>query len=175
MDQGRSFERITIDDLARLGEIAAADRERFFDGRPEYRERIVCTAMCQGAALHYVDLDRGLFEPNGIKDFDVWTFFAEIPGERFPADRRMTHVDLGPSKFGQWDGEPERFRRFKGRRVDLLMRSLPGSIDSDPMIALRCYLRAARTSSAKQLAGKAAVLIDPASRRGEIAWPETFA
>lgn len=173
MVSDRSYEAITTDDLARLGEIAAADQGRFFMGRPEYRDRILCTALCQGAGLHYSDVATRRANPNGIKDFDVWTFFAAIPAERFPADRRMTHVDLGPSKFGRWDGEPKEFRHYRGRRVDLLMRALPVPVDADPVAALRSYLTQARTSSAKQLSAKGVVLLDPASQRGTIVWPST--
>lgn len=173
MDPGRSYEVVTNDDLGRLAEIARIDRERFFARRPEYRGRELCTTLCQGAALHFVDVAQGRPVPNGVKDFDVWTFFAAVPGERFPADRRMTHVDYGPSKFGTWDGEPPPWRHYRGRRVDLLMRALPVSVESDPAPALRSYLRAARTKSASVLAAKGVVLIDPVDRRSEIVWPST--
>jgi hypothetical protein len=33
-------------------------------------DSLVCVALCQGAALHFVDGE------NGVKDFDVWTFYA---------------------------------------------------------------------------------------------------
>ena len=171
MDSGRSYLPITPDDLRPLRRIAESDRERFFDGRPEYRDRVVCVALCQGAGLHYVDVVRGSPSPNGVKDFDVWSFFAAIPDARFPADRRNMHVDLGPTKFGRWAGEPPRFRHYQGRRVDLLMRALPVEADADPVGALTDYLRAAPTKSARLLAAKGVVLIDPADRRGEIVWP----
>lgn len=171
MNSGRSYEAITTDDLARLGDIAAVDRERFFKRRPEYRDRLLCSALCQGAGLHYVEVAAGKAETNGIKDFDVWSFFSAIPGERFPADRRRTYVDLGKSKFGRWDGEAKVCQHFKGRRVDLLVRALPVPVDADPVSALRSYLAAARTGSAKFLAKKGVVLIDPLDRRGKIVWP----
>jgi hypothetical protein len=41
-----------------LSVIAAEDRESRFARRPRwavYRDRILCVALCQGAALHYVD------------------------------------------------------------------------------------------------------------------------
>jgi hypothetical protein len=65
---GYSYERITKRDLFRLLEIAQADRNEFFSRRPRrksyrYRSLILCTALCQGAALHYVHGE------NGIKDF----------------------------------------------------------------------------------------------------------
>lgn len=170
-DPARSYAAIDDADLARLSDVASEDRERFFRVRPEYRERLLCVALCQGAGLHYVDVDAGEQEPNGVKDFDVWSFFAAIPGQRFPADRRMTHVDLGPSKFGRWPDEPDRFRHYRGRRVDMLMRALPVGVDADPATALRSYLGESRTGSARRLAAKGVVLIDAAVRRGEVVWP----
>lgn len=70
----RSYEKIESKDLTRLGTLASKDRERFFSRNPDlsrlYRDRVlgVAVALCQGAALHFVD------GQNGIKDFDVWTF-----------------------------------------------------------------------------------------------------
>lgn len=171
MDVERSLKAITDEDLGVLAKLAAEDRERFYVGRPEYRSRVVCVALCQRAALHYVDMAERASAANGVKDFDVWSFFASVPGHRFPADRRMTHVDLGPSKFGRWTGEPPSFCHFSGRRVDMLMRSLPVELGADPADALADYLREGRTVSARRLAAKAAVLINPIQRRGEIVWP----
>lgn len=159
-----------MSDLQHLGRVAAIDRERFYQKRPEYRDRLLCVALCQGAAKHFVDMQNDSPDPNGVKDFDVWSFFAAIPGERFPADRRNVGVDFGPSKFGQREGETHpRFRHFVGRNVDLLMRSLPVPMSAEPTAALREYLREARTKSAQELAAKAVVLIEPAA--GTIVWP----
>lgn len=169
----RSYEPIEPADLRLLGQVAAEDRELFYRGRPEFRDRLLCVALCQGAAKHYVDVARGAPSPNGVKDFDVWSFFAAVPGERFPADRRNRHVDFGPSKFGRWDNEPDRFRAFTGRRVDLLMRALPVLLGADPVLALREYLGEARTRSAGELAAKAVVLIEPEHLLGTIVWPDT--
>ncbi|MFG1872266.1 hypothetical protein [Micromonospora arborensis] len=121
--------------------------------------------------MHFVDIANGMVNPNGVKDFDVWSFFAAIPGQRFPAYRRNAHVDFGPSKFGRWSRELPRFRHFQGRRIDLFMRILPVNTDAEPAAALREYLRAGRTESARRLATKGVVLMDPAERRGEIVWP----
>jgi hypothetical protein len=171
MDTGRSYKAIVDHDLDRLSALAGADRERFFVKRPEYRHRLIGVALCQGAGLHYRDIASGKAKPNGIKDFDVWSFFAAIPGQRFPADRRMTHVDFGPSRFGRWIDEPARFRHYQGRRVDLLMRALLVDPHSDPVEALRRYVREASTVSAKRLAAKGVVMIDPVTIRGQIVWP----
>ena len=75
----------------------------------------------------------------------------------------------GPSKFGRYPGDPP---RYSGRRVDLLGRSLPAVSGADPADAIRRYLAARRTNSAKALAAKAVVLIDPQNRAGEIVWPK---
>jgi hypothetical protein len=111
--------------------------------------------------LHYVN------GRNGVKDFDVWSFYAQHDDGPFPARWRGTR-DFGPSKFGRYSGDPP---RYAGRRVDLLGRSLPAATGTDPAQAIRDYLAAGRTYSARALAAKAAVLIDPADRVGEIVWP----
>lgn len=167
---GRSYERIDKRTFERLSRIARTDRARFLESRPEYRGRLICVALCQGAGLHYVDMVRGRRRPNGVKDFDVWSFFATIPGERFPAYRRSTSVDFGPSKFGRWKGEPPRFRNFEGRRVDLLMRDLDAGVGTDPVSALRCWLEEGRTASQRALAAKGVVLVQAKRLRGKIVW-----
>ncbi len=171
MSGDRSYEHIDSQDLALLARLAAENREQFFAGRPEFRDRLLCVALCQGAGQHYVDVANGSTTPNGVKDFDVWSFFAAIPGERFPAAIRNSHVDLGPSKFGQYPNEPERFAGFSGRRIDLFLRALPVEVDADPAEALRAYLAGRRTNSAGHLAMKGVVLIEPDARRGEVVWP----
>ena len=61
-----------------------------------------------GAALHYLD------GTNGVKDFDVWSFYAERGDGPFPYRWRGT-ADYGPSKFGRYPDDPP---SFTGRRVD---------------------------------------------------------
>jgi hypothetical protein len=171
IDSGRSYEPIEPADLQLLAHIGAEDREMFYQRRPEYCGRLLCVALCQRAGKHYVDIARASSSPIGVKDFDVWSFFAAIPGERFPADKRNRHVDFGPSKFERWPDELERFRHFTGRRVDLLMRALPVPLDADPVAALRAYLVEATTTSARALAAKGVVLIEPRRLLGTIVWP----
>jgi hypothetical protein len=163
-DPGRSYEPLTVRDLARLAEIARADREARFRRRPRwavYRDRVLCVALCQGAARHYVD------GATGIKDIDVWTFYAEHPEGPFPP-RWMTKVDLGPSRFGRWPGDPP---RFTGRRIDLVARSLPAPPDADPVSALRDYLSEGRTETARALAEKPVILLEPEPLSGSVIWP----
>jgi hypothetical protein len=51
--------------------------------------RLLGRALCQGAALHYVN------GKNGVRDFDVWSFYARHDDWPFPARWRGTG-DFGP-------------------------------------------------------------------------------
>lgn len=164
-DSARSYHRIEISDLLRLDDLAAEDEEALFQRAPlgagRYRDRLLCRALCQGAALHYVD------GANGVKDFDVWSFYRALDSGPYPY-RRVARADLGVTKFGRWPGDEG---RYAGRRVDLIGRSLTAESTADPVAVLRAYLRAGVTESARQLAATAAVLINPRNRAGEIVWP----
>lgn len=163
MSNQRSYEKITLDDLRRLADIARADRQAFFARKPRwsrYSTRILCVALCQGAALHYVD------GRNGIKDLDVWTFFSQYPGDPFPY-RRHAVRDFGDPKFGRSPSEPN----YVGRNVDLLGRSLEYPVDADPVAVLHQYLAHPKTKSAGLLSQKAVVLLEPSHLLGRVAWP----
>src|SRR5579862_2683034 len=160
-DSDRSLERIEITDLLRLAALAADAEAELFRRNPQgsgrYAGCLLGRALCQGAALHYVN------GSNGVKDFDVWSFYAQYDDWPFPPRWRGTR-DFGPSKFGRYSGDPP---RYAGRRVDLLGRSLPAAPATDPAFAIQRYLAGRRTTSAKALAAKAVVLIDPPNRVGE--------
>ena len=160
----RSYERITRGDLVRLAEIARLDREDLFARKPRYRAlngRLLCVALCQGAALHYLD------GKNGVKDFDVWTFFAAHPdAPDFPWRRRRA-VDFGDPEFGPSPDKPG----FVGRHVDLLGRSLDVTEDAAATAAIRKYLSEGHTETARRLAEKAVVLLEPSDRLGAVIWP----
>lgn len=180
----RSYAQLTNEHLARLFDLASSDHAKFMDTRPEYADRRVAVTLAQGAALHYLD------GRNGVKDLDVWTFYAAIPGKRWPYAKRHVHVDFGPSELGRplysladarTDHERNQWHRWAtthtGRRVDLFMRSLEVSPDAEPehvTVALRNWLhRGARRQASKSawhLARKAMVLLDPAAR-GQQVWP----
>ena len=78
----RSLARIDRNDLLRLAKLAADVEAGLFTRHPHgagrYAGRLVCRALCQGAALHYLD------ERNGVKDFDVWSFYAARDDGPFP-------------------------------------------------------------------------------------------
>jgi hypothetical protein len=124
-ESARSLERIDGDDLLRLAELAAEVEASMFERNPtgagRYAGRLLCRALCQGAALHYLDAT------NGVKDFDVWSFYAERDDGPFPYRWRGT-ADYGPSKFGRY---PSDAPTYTGRRVDFLGRSLRVPRDAD--------------------------------------------
>jgi hypothetical protein len=161
----RSYVPITEADLRRLAALAAEDRRDLFARKPDtgrsYADRLFAVALCQGAALHYID------KKSGIKDLDVWSFYEEHPRRAYPYRRRAKR-DFGDPKFGTTDDSAQ----FIGRRVDLIGRSIPGADRSAPVETLRRYLRAGATESARRLAEKAVVLIEPSSLMGTIVWPE---
>jgi hypothetical protein len=161
----RSFVKIEASDLERLGVLCREDREEFFSRHPKwqrlYADRIMCIALCQGAAIHYVN------GKNGVKDFDVWTFYAERRDAAFPWRRRGTK-DYGLSKFGKHPDDVG----YIGRRVDLLARSLPFAVTADPVQSIQAYLAGGRTKTANALSRKAVILIEPQGLMGQISWPQ---
>ncbi|MCK4125575.1 MULTISPECIES: hypothetical protein [Ralstonia solanacearum species complex] len=158
----RSFELIDADDLARFALIALRDRDDFF-ARYARAQHFLCSALCQGAAKHYVD------RINGVKDIDVWSFFVKTEGVPDFNARRRVERDLGPSKFGVHPHDMK--RGFTGRRVDLLGRSIDVTPGEGPVEALRRYLSERRTGSASHLQKKAVVLLEPRELAGTVVWP----
>lgn len=120
---------ITDEHLRRLAEFAKADRDGLFRRNPHlavYRHRILMTALCQGAALHFVN---GI---NGVKDLDVYTFYAQHPGVGYPYRRRGV-ADFGDSEHGRHPDD----HHLVGRRVDMLGRALKVSPSAEPIAAVR--------------------------------------
>ena len=78
----RSLAPIGRGDLLRLGVLAAEAEAGLFARHPHgagrYAGRLLCRALCQGAALHFLD------GKNGVKDFDVWSFYAALDDGPFP-------------------------------------------------------------------------------------------
>ena len=161
--EGRSYAAIGADDLQKLARIARQDREAFFKEHPQwaklYAHRVLCAALCQGAALHYIE------HQTGVNDFDVYTFFWKHSARELPY-RRLKSYDFGDSKFGRSSDRPD----FVGRRVDCLMRSIECRNEEDAAAAIRRYLVQGKTQTARLLAAKAVVMLEPDC--GKILWPE---
>ena len=163
----RSYEKIAKPDLRKLLAFSNQDRQEFFNRNLRWRKlyayRIMCVALCQGAALHYYD------GKNGVKDFNVWTFYYEHSKGPFPY-RRRGEKDFGISKFGCHPSDAE---NFKGRRIELMGRSLKVRKSSDPIKAIQNYLDNSPTKSANILRKKPVVFLAPKRYMGKIVWPET--
>jgi len=164
IQESRSLVPIARSDLARLAKLATTDRSKFIANNPR-RNALVgayrCTALCQGAALHFLD------GKNGVKDFDVWSFYAGT-SRTFPP-RRLASVDYGLPKFGRSSDRPD----VIGRRVDLLGRGLAfpaAGGTSDLVAAVYEYLERGETATARRLSEKAVGMIDPPELRGTIVW-----
>lgn len=161
----RSFERITRTDLKKLARVARTEREDFFERHPEwailYRKRILCTALCQDAALHFIN------GSTGVKDFDVWTFYAEHPEAPYPF-QHIGKSDFGKSRFGR---DPVNPGAYHGRRVELRGRSLDCRPGDDMIEVVQQYLKSGETPSARELREKAVILIEPEPFLGYVVWP----
>ncbi len=109
---GRSPARIDRSDLPRLAMIAAEARSRPVRAPPHgagsYAGRLICRALCQGAAQHYLD------GRSGVKDFDVWSFYAARGDGPFPYRWRGT-ADYGPVEVRALPLGPAVVRRPPGR------------------------------------------------------------
>jgi hypothetical protein len=159
----RSFERIKRDDLDRLAQIALDDFAALWQRKKRlsvYADRLRLICLCQGAAQHYVHGDRG------VQDFDLWGFFQEVSGRQFPPRRPATH-DFGPSRFGR---NPDDGPKYKGRRVDVMGRSISIPTSTPPIESVRRYFEAKRTDSARLLAERPVIVVWPLEERGRIIW-----
>jgi hypothetical protein len=171
----RYYGKLRAEDLDRLLELELElerDWRKSLEIRKDhwrlYANRLLCVCLAQGGALHLIDGE------NGIKDFDVYRFFAAHPARPQPDPaiyRGKTHCDFGPSRFGKrTDAEAvARFPRFTGRNVDIFSVALPVAPDIDPALAIQALLGAPKTRTERELAAKAVVIIEPRPLR--IAWP----
>lgn len=164
----RSSAPFTDAHLDRLAEIALEDQAAMFTRTPRlavYRDRLLLIALCQGGALHYLD------GSNGVKDLDVYSFYAQHPTVRMHP-LRHTVADFGASEFGHRPADAEaRGRKFVGRAVDLLVRSLPVEPDADPIMAVRGWLLASKNETPRLLKQKAVIGLYPNIYRGSVVWP----
>jgi hypothetical protein len=160
--EDRSYKQIEISDLKKLAIIASNDRKRFFHDNPiwekHYADRVLCVALCQGAAKYYLDGE------TGINDFDVYTFYKTNPTKQW-CYRRKLFFDYNDPKFGQSKDKP----KYIGRRVDCLGRAIEVKDGENIISALRRYLTSGKTKTARCLAEKAVVLLEPSC--GKIVWP----
>jgi hypothetical protein len=83
-DIDRSLASIDRADLLHIAALAADAETELFERNPRgsgrHADRLLGRALCQGAALHYMN------GKNGVKDFDVWSFYAQHDDWPFLSD-----------------------------------------------------------------------------------------
>jgi hypothetical protein len=166
MTDGRSYEKITMSDLRKLAGFAQRHRERWFRYQKPtniFEHRFLCSTLCQGAALHFLD------GKSGIKDFDIFEFYADASDVTLPHRTRWCY-DFGSSKFGP-QTDPTVHPEFEGRRIDLFVRALPVEPDADPVEAVRSWLQKGRAITPRFLSKKAVVVLEPDHLLGHVIWP----
>jgi hypothetical protein len=103
-------------DLRRLAALALGYFDDLFERKPNtggrFRDRLLLLALCQGAALHYVD------GSHGVKDFDVWASSGACQTCLF----RLAATDGATS--GARASAADYANRYEGRRVGILGRSI---------------------------------------------------
>jgi hypothetical protein len=166
-DPRRSYEALTLDDLARLGRLGALEVDEFFSRNRRlaaWRGQHRFTALVQGGAEHYLRHQRGIW------DLDIAVFFAQHPGlpARAYLRRSSRQWDWGPSKFSRC---PLDHSDYLGRAVDMMLWVIPDT--SEPLDGLVSWLDDRRTKKpdpqrTPDLAHEPVVLIDP--NIGRVVW-----
>ncbi len=152
-----------------LVSIAEADQKSFFQRNPHlavYGHRRLLIALCQGGALHDLDCKKDAKKKNGVKDLDVYSFYADDPEIPWPY-RRHGVADFGESEFGY---HPNKRQQFVGRHVDLMGRALPVAPGANPGLAVRDWLATSNNQTPRLLRKKAVVGLHPAKYFGKIIW-----
>jgi hypothetical protein len=156
----RSQALMTIGHLRRLTAIATTAHEDLCGVRPDLRGHLLAACLAQGGALHYVH------HGGGVKDLDLWLFYAPTEQGRPAPYRRRVACDFGPSEFGRHPQDDP--TRFAGRRVDVLCRT--SSVEQgDPTGGILAWLHK-RGRSAWWLRKKPLVLVWPLDRLGDVVW-----
>lgn len=160
----RSQAPLTAEHLARLGRLVSTAHEQLKARRPDLAGTLVAGVLAQGAAAHYLHPDAGV----GVKDLDLWLFYAQRDGVRKVQERgRALVLDFGPSALGRHPEDPP---EYGGRRVDVLTRTIAAPPGTDPADAVRAWLNR-KADSPRRLRQTPVVLLWPRARCGELVWP----
>jgi hypothetical protein len=156
----RKFHVMGESHLRFLCNLARAEEKAFFRRNTHlvelYQDRVVAVALCQGAALHYLD------QHNGVKDFDIHFFYRQNP----------EHPRLSRTVYYIWVKVPD----YGERRIDFVRTVIPTKHlekpkNENPTALLQKFLLNAPTDNARHLAEKAVVGLYPDDLFGTIIWP----
>ena len=142
-----------------LAQVTKIEREAFFRRNPSqvsrYRNRFLAAALCQGAALHYLN------RKNGVKDFDIHLFYVQHPKHK-QMSRAVKPVIMEVPDFGI-------------REIDFIRTVVPERFDhgaEDPVASvLQRFLERRPTSNARFVAEKAVIGLIPEHLFARVVWP----
>lgn len=122
---------LTTNDLKRLKELALKEHKDFFKRNPHLKEAycdsLIGICLCQGAASYYIR------RKGKIRDFDIWHFYAEKKGVKFPYRAIWKNVKIG------------------GKPIDFLKRAISKNKSSTPEQNIMKYLYEIKTPTRKLL------------------------
>jgi hypothetical protein len=160
----RSFAKIRKTDLARLVPLAKKCLDEMLKrsetGQYYSANRVLMACLCQGAAQHFVYVDRG------VSDWDIVFFFRSHSRWKFPPRWRGT-ADFGPSRFGR---NPDDGPKYSGRRIDVMGRDIPVLKRDSAETAIIRYVSEGRTTSARHWAKRPMVVLSPLEMLGRVIW-----
>ncbi|MBN1523593.1 MAG: hypothetical protein JW904_03825 [Spirochaetales bacterium] len=161
----RNYSEIEKRDLLELLEGSVAQVNNYFYSKKGEKwlelyniNNPLCVALCQGAAMHYYD------KSNGIKDFDIWIFYPF--NQKHLPYRTYWNWFYNNSKFGLHSV----YSSEKGRKVDVLVRSVKNYVPNDPVATIYSYFKNEGTITSQLLLQKAVVLLSPEYYFGKVIW-----
>jgi hypothetical protein len=145
-------------ELQSLATLAGEEESNFFDRNPHlievYRERLIVVALCQGAALQY--LQRG----KGVNDFDIHFFYLQNPAKpRLSRSVKRISATVGS---------------FPNASVDFIRTVLPSARQApgreNSIELLQTFLRNPPTGNALHLSKKGVIGLLPDKLFGMVIW-----
>jgi len=114
-----SLERIERCDLRRLAALAEESEAGLFsrlpNGAGRYAGRLLCRALCQSSALHYLDGRTGVKVDGGRQDEGAVFLMLLHPGDRSGLDQAPAYfagLSAGKAAFSTWDISERPWRDF---------------------------------------------------------------
>lgn len=142
-----------------LVQVTKIELEAFFRRNPRqvsrYRNRFLAAALCQGAALHYLN------RKNGVKDFDIHLFYVQHPKHK-QMSRAVKPLIMEVPDFGI-------------REIDFIRTVVPERFaqgaDHSVSGVLQRFLQRRPTSNARFLTEKAVIGLIPEHLFARVVWP----
>lgn len=155
----RSYEQLTQIELKTLTQLAAQEQSAFFKRNPRLghqQDRQLLTALCQGAARHYVD------GQHGVNDFDIHFFYWRPADESWIRSGRRLKSRVGC--FG------ERGIDFLRTSIELPESAAPPSTIKSAVLMITEYLSEGSLDNAWHLRKAPVIGLNPAVAFEKCIW-----